>query len=280
MNPILAATDFSPTAANAAAYAYRLAGDTGRRLILFHADPKPLLAAVAYPVGCRSEPEQADEQVRSQLEQLRERLCRADTGARPAVSLESCKGPVIGQLETMIRSTCASLIVVGTRGHTGTERLLFGSTSARAIRKLSRPVLAVPPGVVYQRIRRVGLAFDFQGVHRNLPRADIRNLLTELGAELHIVHVNDASRSINDEQQQQMNQLRVLFKEQLLEFHFITAPSVEGGINEAIREWGMDLIITLPKEHRWADRLFQHSHTRQLLLQANVPVLFLRNQED
>lgn len=276
MDPLLAATDFSPSAANAAAYAFRLAGETGRKLILFHADPIPLLYPIARTCCRRANLERSHQLAEQKLIHLRERLKRMENGAGPEVSLEARRGHVIGQLESVAVTTRASLIVVGTRGHTGPERMLFGSTSARAIRKLSKPVLAVPPGAVYQRIRRIGLACDFQDAHRVLPTAEVRSFLTELGAELHILHVDHAIRSMNEQQKEQMNYLRDMFKDHLLEFHFITAPSVEGGINEAIREWGLDLIMTLPKKHGRIEKLFHRSHSGQMLLQANVPVLFLR----
>jgi nucleotide-binding universal stress UspA family protein len=68
----------------------------------------------------------------------------------------------------------ADLIVAGTRGTTGWQRLLLGSTAARLIRESPCPVLTVPRETTGRAIRTVLVAIDFSDDAAAAARAAVR----------------------------------------------------------------------------------------------------------
>jgi len=48
---------------------------------------------------------------------------------------------------------------------------------------------------------------------------------------------------------------------------------MEKGITDFAEQQKIDLLITVPKKHNLLSKLFQHSHSKRLVLQAHVPVL-------
>ena len=85
-------------------------------------------------------------------------------GVSPSVPmLQRAGDPVTEILDTAL-AVGADIIVMGTHGRTGLQRLLLGSVTERVIRRSAVPVLAVPPGLEQERrdaVSTVLCAVDF-----------------------------------------------------------------------------------------------------------------------
>jgi nucleotide-binding universal stress UspA family protein len=75
------------------------------------------------------------------LEELQEAACSRGI----EVQAELDDGPVVETILTVAEREAADLIVVGTRGTTGFERLLLGSTAESVVRQAVCPVLTIHP---------------------------------------------------------------------------------------------------------------------------------------
>ena len=89
--------------------------------------------------------------------------------------------------------TAADLIVMGTHGHGGFERLFLGSVTEKVLRKARCPVLTVGPRAVDERLpsfARILCALDFSDA--SLRALDYAvSLAREARSVLHVVHVVD-----------------------------------------------------------------------------------------
>jgi hypothetical protein len=56
-------------------------------------------------------------------------------------------------------------------------------------------------------------------------------------------------------------------------YHFIEEEDIEAGINRFAEENNLDLLITIPKKHRFIEDIFKRSSTKHLLKGARVPVV-------
>ncbi|MBI3046695.1 MAG: universal stress protein [Acidobacteria bacterium] len=132
---ILAAVDFSEASRTAYACAARLAHQCRVRLDVLYVEDA-LLAAAARTRGVELREEAMDE-----LRRLYSAHCR-HTSCAPHYHV------VVGQAVNTILATAqregASLVVVGARGMSGAERLVFGSTTEGLLRQARVSVLVVP----------------------------------------------------------------------------------------------------------------------------------------
>lgn len=141
LQTIFCAVDFSETSDLALRHARALAGHHGSTLVLGHAVES--LPIEPYPPPMTLEEGQAhvrriaEERLDALAGELREEGLRVDT--RIAV------GPPGPQLVDLIRETEASLAVIGTRGQTGLQHLLLGSTAEHVVRRSLAPVLTIHP---------------------------------------------------------------------------------------------------------------------------------------
>ena len=107
----------------------------------------------------------------------------------PALRTQVVQGSVVGEILRFARELPADLIVMGTHGRSGFERLLLGSVTEKILRKSPCPVLTVPVhGTAVPAVSRVLCAIDFSPVSlRALALA--QSLAGEAAARLTVVHV-------------------------------------------------------------------------------------------
>src|SRR5271167_521487 len=185
ISKILLATDFSPESENALQFALSLAKRYESRLFITHAVPEEvyITAGNIWPPMTDVARRKAETSM-AQLEQ------REDLKTFPhEVVMQS--GETWEVLAEVISDRNIDLIVMGTHGHGGINKLLLGSTAEKVVRHATCPVFTVGPHVRLLSLNRFGnilYATDFSsGSLRALTYA--MSLAEEDRAELIMLHI-------------------------------------------------------------------------------------------
>lgn len=271
MKTIIVPTDFSPIATNAMNFAADMAVNINASLMLLHVYQVPV-SMTDVPVVMVSA-EELRKSSEAKLQEIKDALTHITSG-KIKVYTEARLGDVSDELEDVCKLIQPFAVIMGTRGTTGVERVLFGSTTLTAIRHLKWPVIVVPPGKEYGTgIKKIGFACDFDKVVESTPIHFIKNMVKEFGAELHVLNVDYESRHFKPETPEESLMLHTLLEGLNPNYHFINHVDIEDGINEFVEENNIDLLITIPKKHKLLDSLFKQSSTKQLVTQSHVPVM-------
>jgi nucleotide-binding universal stress UspA family protein len=186
---ILCATDFSPASEPAWQEALLLARLCHAELALLHVVPPVMFPPDGYipPRVYQELVDAAHHDAHAGLERLVGQA--ADPRLKVRTRVEE-GGPAASILE-VAREEMADLVVLGTHGRTGVERLVLGSVADRVVRQASCPVLTVParPGVATAgRLGRILYATDFSPAAREgWPWAVA--LAEAAGADIDLLHV-------------------------------------------------------------------------------------------
>jgi len=271
MKTIIVPTDFSPIATNAMNFAADMATNINASLLLLHVYQVPV-SMTDVPVVMVSA-EELKKSSESKLQELKDDLTHITSGKIKIYS-EARLGDVSDELEDACKHIQPFAVIMGTRGTTGVERILFGSTTLTAIRHLTWPVIVVPPGKEYGKgIKKIGFACDFDKVVESTPIQFIKNMIKEFGAELHVLNVDHEGKHFKPGTPEESLMLHTLLHDLNPNYHFIDNIDIEDGINEFVEKNNIDLLITIPKKHKLLDSLFKHSSTKQLVTQSHVPVM-------
>lgn len=156
LKQLIAATDLSPPARQAAERAARLAHETGARLSLIHVLAQRPLEELRAWLG---EPlaEQLREGARRELNELAATLQAA---RQVPVMARLASGAVLDALLQCAEDESADLLVVGARGAGFLRRMVLGTTAERLLRRTARPLLVVRQAA-HEPYRRALLALDF-----------------------------------------------------------------------------------------------------------------------
>ena len=271
MKTIIVPTDFSPIATNAMNFAADMAVNINASLMLLHIYQVPV-SMTDVPVVMASS-EELRKNSEAKLQELKDSLTQITSG-KIKLYTEARLGDVSDELEDVCKQVEPFAVIMGTRGASGLERVLFGSTTLTAIRHLKWPVIVVPPGKEYGTgIKKIGFACDFDKVVETTPIQFIKNMVKEFGAELHVLNVDYKSKHFKPGTPEESLMLHTLLEGLDPKYHFINHVDIEDGINEFVEENNIDLLITIPKKHKLLDSLFKPSSTKQLVTQSHVPVM-------
>ena len=272
MRTIVVPTDFSSIALNAANYGAELAANINATLILLHICELP----VAYsdvPVILPGSAELTQE-AELRIAHLKNELL-LKTVKPMRIETEVKVGTVTGQLKQFSDSIKPYAIVMGTHGHGEIESFLFGSNTVWAMKHLSSPLIIVPANAKYKSIRTVGLACDFKRSIASTPIDEIRTIVMDFKADLHVLYINteEAKDQYDAIVIEGSGQLQEMLNDLHPHYHFIDYPDIEEGISEYAEKYCLDLLIVVPRKHDLLGRLFHRSHTRQLALHTRMPLM-------
>jgi|SRR5579864_1057116 len=255
---ILYATDFSSCSDAALPYARDIARLYGSTVFVTHVAP-----SLGPEAAFGMDPVQMERRERSELANIGKRFNEVD---HRAILLE---GEVWPELAKVIKREEIDLIVVGTHGRTGLERIALGSVAEEIFRQARCPVLTVGPNAVRHplshhvqwmnghkpeiesNIKTILYATDFS--KESLAAAPFAlSLAQEHGAKLVLLHTVEASEGEYDKDPARILSSLVAYLEQLVpedaglwcqpEF-MVDFGSPSGRILEVSDEMRADLIV-------------------------------------
>lgn len=273
MTTIIVPTDFSENSVNAAIYAARLAEQLDMHITLLHALPLPLSAGE--PVFPASNYEDDFQQTDRLMKQLKVKL---EGNSNTTVSYRIIMDSFLAEIERLNHRQDIFAMVMGMSGSSGAEAFIFGSFSLMAATHFKHPLLVIPPDCTFNGFQKVGLACDMLNISETLPSKSILGFLEHFDAPLHILHIVKpeiqetaqiavASRSI----QNMLQSLRP-------EIHATQFPTVKEGLEEFVQLNNIDLLMVIPKERTFVERVFHKSLTKKMVLHSRVPVVILHKE--
>ena len=222
LKSILMATDFSEASAKALRHALAVARHFGAKFYLVH-----VVSSVGFTIAGAEALQLASSAASREVRQLEEAL--AESGALAGLSHEFivCQGRVWEELKEIIHQKEIDLVMIGTHGRRGMEKLLLGSVAERIFRGSDRPVLTVGPHSLddapFERTGAVGsflFPTDFSAASlRALPYA--LSFSNHFRAKLVLLHVAPVMPIPET-------------------FHWSTAPKDIDGMREAARVTAME----------------------------------------
>jgi len=268
MKTIIVATDFSAAASNAAMYAAEMALVIHADLYLLHVYQVPVIY-VDIPVALAADDIQ--DEAEKNMRKLKKELLGKFNG-KIQIESEVREGFFFEDLQTFCEYKQPYAVVLGSKGNSAAERLIYGTHAVHIMKHLNWPVITVPPGAKFASITRIGLACDFNDVLGTVPAEEIKVLVNDFNAELHVLNTGS-----NDKYQPEVLEQSALLKRMFGKitpvYHFITNSNTDEGITKFAEAINIDLLIVLPRHHSLIDSLIHSSNTKQLVLHSHVPVM-------
>ncbi len=176
--------------------------------------------------------------------------------------------------ERFIRENKPDMIVMGITGRNKAQQTFVGSNTLKIARKNFCPVIIVPAGAKFNKLKNIALASDFVHAPSPVVAGIIKNLLSGFFARLHIVNINPAHHvSITEAYQRVRDAIDESFKGYEHEFHFIGLYDLPETMNMFVDDHDIDMIITMPKDHTRLDTLLGNTNTKRMGYHSTVPVV-------
>jgi nucleotide-binding universal stress UspA family protein len=200
------------------------------------------------------------------------------TGSQVTVSTEVRMGSFMIELEAVCDRLQPYAVIMGSKGSTAAERLLFGTHAINAMKHLAWPVIAIPLEAAFHAVKKIGLACDLEDPEITIPLGDITRLVTDFNATLHILNIGK-DQAYDPQIVSASGWLGEKLKDVQHKFHFIKGDTDEAILHFAEKN-NVDLLVVLPRRHSFWDALIYKSHTKQFVLHSHIPLMALHFHEE
>jgi nucleotide-binding universal stress UspA family protein len=258
MKDVIIPVDFSETSLNAARYAAdMLSGKPDTHVILYNMFTD----------------EKESETTGKYLESLKGELLQKGV-ANNIECVKEFGEDLIDSLGRLAYQKNAELIVMGISEKDEWKQLFTGSSSVKMAEQNICPVMIVPHVSKYSGIKNIALTSDFKDVDATTPVLPIKTILEMFNASLHIVNVdNEHYVALTDEYLVERGKMQKMFADFNPEFYFIGMNDFYDAVEQFSKDQNIDLLIVIPKNHSFINRMFSASHTKKLAFHSSVPIL-------
>ncbi len=291
---VLCPIDFSDTSRRALRHAAALAARTDARLSVLHVTPDPsdyvpVAGELGAGVAALSMPARA--QVVGRVSEEVGRVLGTTTAAEVLVAAGRPHQVVLEQASAI----GADLLVLGTHGRTGFERLFLGSTTEKVLQTATCPVLTVPPGASEAgpiRLARILCPTDFSASARRARDVAI-DIACQSGGTVTLLHALEyvdaeglppyADPTVKGHRAQLLDHVRQRLHAEA------AVPDAGCEVHEAVavnkawreildmaRSLPADLIVMGAQGHSGIELLLYGSTTQHVVRRATCPVLTVR----
>jgi nucleotide-binding universal stress UspA family protein len=264
MKTILVPTDFSPCALNALKYAVIIAETTGAEVHLLHALAMPANPNAGFLMG-------VDKLVSIQQDETEYKI--KETLAHFAglnIKTHVYIGDLIEGITHKAKEIQADLIVLGTEGDSGSERVFFSSFTVKAIGILQKPMLVIPDEAspVHPQVATYATDFDQDDF---MAITEAQNLLSPLNIRLKALHI----RKPNKPDHTLTGEFEGFFANRDIELIYKTSSDPEDGILGYMVDEKPDIVILLRRKRSFFGNLFSRSISKELAYVSHTPLLIL-----
>lgn len=284
MQTIIVPTDFSTTAANAAAYAVQFAEQINvKRILLFHAYELPIALDPLMPGVQMLELDSYKEVATNNLENFRNDLRSKFPNSTIQFDVAVEYGSIAGGIEMIASREKIELIIMGITGGGALEETLIGSNTTSVAGALGMPVLIIPPHAKYNPVKKIMLSCDFDHADKYIPVDIIRSLINDTHAKLLVFNIEVDMEETNAKYPASMMgegfAVHTLLEEFKPEYHFIKNKEYVDGVNDFADTHQVDMIISIPKRKGFFEKLFIKSTTKKLAFHTHLPLLVVHKQD-
>jgi len=267
MKKILVPTDFSPVAENALNYAIEIAARFSSEILLYHV--YSFHRRVDYDRNFSEDEQPYVKNLENKMKIAKSQA--TDKADKKGVSIQTIveENNVLYLFRNKVEKHNVDLVVMGTKGQTGMDRVIFGSVAVTALESATAPVLVVPPEYHFSKIERVALATDLNGVSK-IVLSILEEFILKFSSNLTVLSIlSEGSERILEKEELKFDGIETQYEE----------VEMSTGINESINDFveahSFDLICMIRRDKGFLESIFKKSITKAQVYQTKIPLLVL-----
>ncbi len=275
MLSILLPTDFSKNSINAVKYALEFYKDENCKFHFLHCYP-PVIFSYEYQIEKglvgKNIHEIIQAETKDKLYDLAFSLMR-DHGNGQEFYVEVVKGFLPDQIARVTSDNKIDIIVMGTKGETGSDRVVFGTNTIQVINKRCCPVIAIPEGYEFQGVENILFPSD---LNISFTQNHLKHILKTL--ELHqskidILHIS--YRGLNSTQRKHKAILEETFSKDNIDFVIKDSRDITDIIYNYQQYNKSELLIMINNKHMFFENLFFKPTISKIAMHLSTPFLVI-----
>ncbi|MBQ20737.1 MAG: hypothetical protein CMD31_08275 [Flavobacteriales bacterium] len=278
MMTILLPTDFSNNAKNAIFYALELYKNQEVNFILMNAF-HPTHDDMANSITGGSLNDLLSQVSEKQLQELIAEIKSKKqlNNKKHSFSFKSVYGSLVEIIDTFVDKHPIDLIVMGAKGMSAVEKIVFGSNTYAVIKEVDCPALVIPDKVSYSSPSTISIATDFKEIKKKNIFATLQPLVKDFKPEITLFNVTEEMKSIGADEKQMAQSITNILDVEDIKTSYFKHEDVIYGTKEYVKQHNTSLMVLVNKKRNFFEDLFHISFTKQISFHAEIPLLILHD---
>ncbi|WP_111683993.1 universal stress protein [Winogradskyella tangerina] len=275
MLSILLPTDFSENSINAIRYALEFYRDEDCKFHFLHCYP-PVIFSYEYQIERglvgKNIHDIVQGETKERLYELAISMMR-DHGNGQKFDVEVVTGFLPDQVARVASDNKIDLIVMGTKGETGSDRVVFGTNTIQVINKRCCPVIAVPEGFEFNGIDNILFPSDLNLTFSYNHLKDITKVLELHQCNVNILHIS--FRGLTSTQRKHKALLEEAFSDHKTNFVVEDSKDVTDIIYDYQQKNKSELLVMINNKHMFFENLFFKPTISKIAMHLSTPFLVI-----
>lgn len=228
MKHILLPTDFSDNSWNAITYAIKLFKEEACTFHLLNTYT-PIIYHVEYVLGYPAQFGLGDSIKKATEKSLNELLTRItkEFGSNPNHKFETISrfDTLISGIKEFIKKHTIDLIILGTKGATGAEEVLFGSNTVHVFKEVKCPIMAIPSGFKFESPHEILFPTDLEVDYKKTQLNILREIVSANHSRVNAMHISTGYDLTEVQNNNELN-LESIFKNDAFLFHNVKSMNI------------------------------------------------------
>ncbi|MCK0159249.1 universal stress protein [Allomuricauda sp. F6463D] len=181
----------------------------------------------------------------------------------------------IQAVEVVIDKKDIDMIVMGTKGITGSTARIFGSNTVNIMEQIKEcPVIAVPNNYRFETLREIVFPTDYKTPFKKKEIGDLIELSKIHDAKINVVHIDkDKEEQLGRKEKENKELLQEILQGTDYEMHFLQSDKISMGINNFIGNNDCDMVAFLNRKHLFLESVLTNPFVKKIGFDPQVPIL-------
>ena len=166
------------------------------------------------------------------------------------------------------------LIVMGTHGASGLERIMFGSHTVRVMQRCSTPVLAIPQGCKFKKPKAIVFLSDYMGLYDKKDVKALIDMSKLFSAQIDVLHIRKEEQ-LSEVQQNNKAFIDECFGKLKHEFVDLKGDNIYKTVNDYIDRNHIEMLAMMNRKHSFIERLFNQHNIETFGFNIKIPFLVM-----
>lgn len=270
---ILLPTDFSDNAWSAAVYAFKLYADTVCTFYFLHSNlngtktisniTKALLSTM-------------DEKAMKELMELKEMAEVSNANANHTFEIVLSSEKLLKAIEDEVKKRKIDLVIMGTRGSTGTKEFFYGSNTVHIINKMRLcPVLVVPDEYDFIEPKQIAFPTDFNRFYDEKKLECLKHFADLFNSKIRVVHIKTENQ-LDEIQEYNYAMLKKYLQDYNCSFHWM--PDYTKKVEEIhifIEDLKINILVMINYRHSLIESIVKEPVIKKIGFRPVIPFLVI-----
>lgn len=280
MKRILLPTDFSSNSWNAISYSLELFKNEPCTFYLLNAYT-PMVYTYDYSFGggaVISETLSGEDVIRKTsvdgLQEIVTRIHKEFNNELHQYETISAYNILTDEINDLIESLHIDLVIMGTKGATGAQEILFGTQTVYVMKKAKCPVLAIPQYYKHREVKDILFPNDYKYEYAKENFDTLKLIATTTNSSVHILHISN-ELELSDQQKENKDRITSFFHDIKHDYTDVPDRRISEAVATYIHNHDINMLVMTNRKHSFLERLLFRQSVDTIGMHIQIPFLVI-----